>query len=65
MSTAFFRFEVFSTSAGHLLPLGKRHEGTPATHIDLSLLRWVPDSAKSMSVLKLEKYRGRTVTNIK
>lgn len=37
MSTTFFRFEVVTLSAGCPLPLGKRHEGTPATLIDLSL----------------------------
>jgi len=37
-STTFFRFEVATLSAGFPLPLGKRPEGTPATHIDLSLL---------------------------
>ena len=34
-STTFFRFQVAILTAGCPLPLGERHEGAPATHIDL------------------------------
>ncbi len=56
MNTTFFRLKVAILFAGRLLPLGKRHEGAPATLIDLSLLCWFPDSAEDMPVLKLANY---------
>lgn len=55
-SATSFRFAIATLPAGCLLPLGERHDGTPATHIDLSLFCGFLDSAKNLLALKLAKY---------
>lgn len=55
-SATFFRFEVATLSVGRPLPLVKRHEGTPATHIDLSLLCAFSGGGAQLASLKLAKY---------
>ena len=55
-STTFFRFQVAILTAGCPLPLGERHEGMPATHIDLSLLCGFSGGEARSGYRKLAKY---------
>lgn len=55
-STTFFRLQVAILTAGCPLPLGERHEGMPATHIDLSLLCGFSGGEARSGYRKLAKY---------